>query len=251
MGWIIDVTAGVLRGAGKPDLADWLKEAPKKLGEEIGRILLEGQQDGGSISTEALAKLEALKNENPVSVTSQPHDLEGEYAADLNAFISRARSGESSTRQTIVAVRGFLHDPTCVAVWIIDATKLVSLSADASAFEPYEKKIGFYSSSLDVYILAPKSDDDLAAMNRAIERDTTQFLKELQTKYLFKVVSITKNTVTLIAPTKPRKTVGEESHHAIENRAGVAEAFRTIEMALSAQSERLHTYRQERSGSGN
>jgi hypothetical protein len=62
MGLIADIAAGILRGAGHADLADWVKNAPTKLGVELGKILQEGLQSDGSFTPEALTKLKDLRN---------------------------------------------------------------------------------------------------------------------------------------------------------------------------------------------
>ena len=249
MGWLTDIAAGVLRGAGKSDLADWLKDAPKKLGEEIGQILVEGQEEGGTISNEALLKLEELRKENAGEATPQPHDLEDEYAADLNAFVNLARAGEPSASPRVVAVRGFLHDEGCCAVWIIDLAQPASLRAERSPFASEPKKILIVGQTIRIYLLGAKTDAELVEMNRSIERDSKAFIERLENDYQYMVRAITKNSVTVETMPKPGKQGGKESDCPIEGRAGIAEAFRTLALALFTQGERLREYRRERSNS--
>jgi hypothetical protein len=249
MGWVIDIAAGVLRGAGKSDLADWLKDAPKKLGEEIGQILVAGQVEGGTISTEAIERLEALRKENGGPETSQPRDLEDEYAADLNAFVNRALSGESSAPLTVVAVRGFLHDSQCCAVWVIDSTHSI-VWASTSVIDADSKAILFVDGKIKIYLLAAKTDEEIVQMNLSIERDRKAFIANLESDYQYMVRVIKKNFVTVEAMPKSGKLSGKESNFPISDRTGIAQAFRTLELALTTQAKRLRDYRRERSDSG-
>lgn len=245
MGWIFDVAAGALRGSGNSDLADWLKDAPTKLGEEIGKILVKGQKDDGTISDVAIEQLEELRKREPI-VAPQPHELVDEYAVDLNAFVKLAISGESREQPTVVAVRGFLHDPQSCAVWVIDARnfkpmRVVTLGSDIGSNE-----ITVAAGPVRIYLLPPKTDEELVQVNLQIARNRADFLTNLENNYQYMVRGITKNHVTVEAMPKSGKHSGQDSNLPIIGRAGIAEAFKTLEPALTTQATKINEYRKDR-----
>jgi hypothetical protein len=237
MGWLIDVAAGVLRGSGNTDLADWLKDAPKKLGEEIGQLLAADIDKRGTFSPHTIKELERLKSANPRSSSLQPRDLEEEYADDLNALVNLALP-----RKAIVA-RGFFHNKDCLVVWIIETPTLPPFKADSS-YNP--KVIHFAGSGIRVLILDPGSEDQLVKLNQEIERDSDAFVTDMESKFKHEVVEVTKNEVVLSERSTRRTSSPAKIIAKIQDSVGIDEAFRTMVIAKEAQGKRLADYRQKK-----
>ncbi|MGE0405808.1 MAG: hypothetical protein AB7O65_05875 [Candidatus Korobacteraceae bacterium] len=234
MGLVVDVAAGILRGAGHKDLADWIKNAPAKAGEEIGKILQGGLKSDGTMTPGALSELEALQKANPQVAPPPPDDLLTEYATDLNALIAMASSAKKA-----VALKGFFHAKDCLTLWVF----VTEPRAPFARFDNTDgdDRIWVYNSGIDIYIGPAVDDAELERLNLALEKDPAAVIKELEERCDSKVRFITKNAVSL-SPLRGRSRADKIAE--IENPENIAEAFRTMRIALDAQSSRLRGYRE-------
>jgi hypothetical protein len=229
MGLIADIAAGILRGAGHADLADWVKNAPTKLGMELGKILQEGLQSDGSFTPEALTKLKDLRNTDASPIPPPPPDLLSEYLADLNALAALA------SPLPTVAVRGFFHTPNCLALWqfITQPHPSFKVEKDPVGGPP---AIWIYGSGTEIYIGPEVDDKQLDQFNLALEKDEKNHpkaLEDIRKLCESKVKWLTKNAVTL-SPLSGRPDYDVD----IENPKGIAEAVRTMDLGVKAQSKR-------------
>jgi hypothetical protein len=238
MGLVADIAAGVLRGAGQDDLADWVKNAPGKLGEELGKIFHEGLKSDGSFTSDALTKLKKLRDTDSSQTPPPPPDLLSEYVADLNGLAARASSLQA------VAVRGFFHSTDCLALWhfIEQRHPSFKVERDVTGGPP---TVWVYNSGIDIYIGPTVDDAHLYQFNLALEKDHTSALRDIEERCESKVKSLTKNAVTL-TPLRARGHRGDDADVEIENSGGVAEAFRTMDLAINTQNERLRKYQESR-----
>jgi hypothetical protein len=229
MGLVADIAAGILRGAGHEDLADWVKDAPTKFGVELGRILQEGLKSDGSFTSEALTKLKDLRSTDTSQTPPSPPDLLSEYLADLNGLAALASAFPA------VAVKGFFHNMNCLTLWHFTKQPHQSfkIENDPMGGPP---AVWVYGSGTDIYI-GPEIDDKLVdQFNVALEKDETDHpsaLEDIKKLCESKVKLLTKNAVTL-SPLSGRKDYDVE----IENPKGIAEAIRTMDLAVKAQNRR-------------
>jgi hypothetical protein len=228
MGLVADIAAGILRGAGHDDLADWVKNAPTKLGEELGKILQEGLKSDGSFTSDALTKLKDLRNTD-TSQTPPTPDLLSEYAADLNALAALA------SPLPAVAVRGFFHSTNCLTLWHFIAQPHPSFKVEKNLVGG-PPVVWVYGSGTDIYMGHEVDDKQLEQFNLALEkdeRDHPEALEDIKRLCESKVKWLTKNAVTL-SPLS-----GGQDHYAeIENPKGIVEAVRTMDLAVKAQNKR-------------
>jgi hypothetical protein len=249
MGWIMDIAAGTLRGAGRKDLADWITNAPAKLGEQIGSIINQGQDSGGTLTPDAIGKLEALSKIHPSkSPGHRPRDLEDEYATDLEALRLLTLAVPSSSDRRAIAVRGFLHDAKCTAIWVVDSRNASAIRAEPSFAGP-QKNI--YLAPAQVYLQDECTDEELIALNLRIERDVEAFIEEVKSGWTRRVSYVTKNNVTVEQRSTRRGRLNDNVDHPIADRTGIAEAFRTFKIATEAQAMRLCQYQRAKASDPN
>jgi len=246
MGWIITIAIGVLRGSGYPELAEWLEDAPKKLGEEIGRILIaDGLRSQGRISRDAIGELEKLKQANPLPLPPSPKNLLGEYTHVLNALLELARP------LNVFAVKGFLHCSECLVVICVDWEKLAKTPLRPTKGFSDEETLLFYGPGVKVFVneSVSISDERLVELNRNIERERKNYLPKAQAEFPFQVRSVSENEVFLEATTVLSILNSEESRP-ITSAFHIVEAFRTLPLAKEAQQARLREWQQAREARG-
>jgi len=229
MSWVVEVAIGVLQATGYQDLADWLKDAPKKLGEEIVRILGLGIESNGTMSDDAIRKLRDLVARNPATAPPGPADLLGAYLIDLKSLVDLAMP------RAVIAIKGFFHRPDCLIVLRIGKQR--SLTIDDLGGD---RDIVFGASGVRILVLETVTDEELRQINYEIERDSDAWLQDVEKRCEQEVVKITKNDVILQHRTTKHSTkLPQEVKCSIDGPEGIAEAFRTLPIAKEAQDERL------------
>jgi hypothetical protein len=229
MGWVVDVAVGVLQGTGRQDLADWLKDAPKKLGEEIGRILGPGLDSQGRMSDDAIRKLQDLVAKNPATAPPAPADLLEAYLRDLQALVDLAMP------RAVIAIKGFFHRPDCLIVLRIGKQRTLTID-DLGG----DRDIVFGASGISILVLNTVTDEELRQINYEIERDSDASFQDIEKRCEQEVVKVTKNDVILQRRTTRHSTkLPQEVKCPIDGPEGIAEAFRTLPIAKEAQDERL------------
>lgn len=234
MGLVSDIAAGMLRGAGRPDLADWVKHAPEKVGEQLGKIFSSGLRSDGTIAPETINIIEELKGNNPSQSPPAAPNLLSEYLSDLNAIAARASAHEA------IAIKGFLHCGDCLVIWHFTKQPHSVFQEDKS-----DQRIYVYGSGVDIYIGRSVDDQELTDLNLRLEKDESAIKAITETHCEFKVRYITKNDVALsvLRPTHKGK---DEATAEITDPRGIVEAMRTLTIASEAQSKRIQDWKDQK-----
>ena len=102
------------------------------------------------------------------------------------------------------------------------------------------------NSGIEIYIGPAIEDKGIEEFNVALEKKPTAAVENIKKACESQVIQLTKNSVTLSPIRAAGRHDSDKADVDIENSEGIAEAFRTMDLAIETQRKRIDAWRKNR-----
>jgi hypothetical protein len=245
-----DICAEALEAAGYPELAKWIRDAPRQALRKAVRIVMRALGFKGKVDKEAADELVKLQRETQASAQTPEEEVQeddsalGQYLATLNAVLT------AGSQQQYLLLDGFLHTDDCTSLWVFDKEKAASkvdLELKIDDFGGTEPYILLQNVGVRIYLLPRMSLARLLELNEQLgkghslpaevsidDKPRVQFIYETRIRTLRQTV--TKKKSRSGSEREIRKTVDEDKDIA-KAPDGIRALFSSLPASLQARAK--------------